>query len=255
MNVKILVLILIYFILASELDELNKEKEDTVTSELSTEDDIKVEEATDTVDLPQDDSCYFKLGMKSKFQSYKNQYHSNTLAKSKLDAQTEREKRRIISNKFSLGDFRWIGSCYRGELGQVSTLQNTIVNLENLLPAAFVHPNWYKERSTWIQAVKLCTEVNHFSSVLMYFEEVIKPIIMVPSWKETCGCMKWNRIQGELKPNKAKPKKSEKEKLPIEIVSDEEMEDVPSNNCFFLFCFVLQITNQLLNLCVDLFNF
>ena len=220
--------------LASELDELNKEKEDAVTSELSTEDETKVEGVNDSIDLPQDDSSYFKLGMNSNFQTYKNQYHSNALANSKWNAQIDKEKRRIISNKFSLGDFRWIGSCYRGELGQVSTLQNTLVNLENSLPAAFLHPNWYKERATWIQAVKLCTEINHFSSVLMYFEEVIKPIIMVPSWKETCGCIKWNRIQGELKPNKAKPKKSEKEKMPIEIASDEEMEESPSNLFFLL---------------------
>jgi len=125
-----------------------------------------------------------------------------------------------------LDGFRWIGSCFRGDLGQVSTLQNTLVNFESTIPAAFMHPNWYKERNFWIQAVKLCTEVTHFSAVLMYLEEIIKPIIMVNSWKQTCGSLQWDRIQGELKPAKSKQTKKSQQVEKIEVVSDDEI-DVP----------------------------
>ena len=119
------------------------------------------------------------------------------------------------------------------DLGQVSTLQNTIVNFENAIPAAFMHPNWHKERSLWIQAVKQCTEVNHFSSILMYLEEIIKPIIMVNSWKQTCGSLQWDRIQGELKPAKSKQTKKSQQLERIEVVSDDEI-DAPLGKLFFL---------------------
>lgn len=177
-------------------------------------------------ELPLDDVYYFKLGQDNSFQIYKNQYSHNSLAKSKADILFEKERKRYISNKFSLVEFRWIGSCYMGELSQVSTLQNTLVNFENSLPIAFLHPNWHKERKIWIQAVKLCTEVNHFSSILMFLEEVIKPIIMVSSWKDTCGALKWDRIQGELKPQKHnKSKKSQQQADRIEVVSDDEPDE------------------------------
>lgn len=211
---------------ASELDEINKkmlEEEETTTSQSSMS---ECESSLKEEQLPLDDLYYFKLGQGNSFQVYKNQYSHNALAKSKADILYEKERKRYISNKFSLVEFRWIGSCYMGELSQVSTLQNTLVNFESLLPIAFLHPNWHNERKTWIQAVKLCTEVNHFSSILMYLEEVIKPIIMVSSWKDTCGALKWDRIQGELKPQKQnKSKRSQQQTERIEVVSDDEPDE------------------------------
>ena len=229
------------FFPASELDEKQKDETTSQSSVSESESPVKVDK--EKKNLPHDDLYYFKLGQDSSYQLYKNQYSQNSLAKSKSDLLMEKERKRYIHSKFAMAEFRWIGSCYMGELSQVSTLQNTLVHFESLLPVAFLHPNWHNERKVWTQAVKLCTEVNHFSSVLLYLEDVIKPIIMVNSWKDTCGALKWDRIQGELKPQKqSKGKKSQQQQVEkIEVLSDDEPEEAIGTN-MYPFYFILFYT-------------
>lgn len=56
---------------------------------------------------------------------------------------------------------------------------------------------------------------------------------MVSPWKDTCGSLQWDRIQGELKPLKKPPKKSQQVEK-IEVVSDDEA-DIPIGR-ILLFC-------------------
>lgn len=186
------------------------------------EGDIPIEVASNKRDLPNDASSYFKLGMDNVFHSYKNQYSSNPNAKSKTELLIEKDRRRYLISKFQLNNFTWVGNSFKRKNNFALTFQNTLLTLENVLPAAFLHPIWYKIRLNWIEAVKLCNLVTDFVSVLLYFEKMIKPVLMVNVWNESCGSLKFTRIQGEVKSskgNKLKPR-IEKEKI-IDVIADD----------------------------------
>ena len=44
------------------------------------------------------------------------------------------------------GDFKWNGSIHGSKVLTISTLRLTIVQLENNVPAPFMHPNWASHR-------------------------------------------------------------------------------------------------------------
>ena len=114
---------------------------------------------------PLNDKCYFKLGMGGHFMSYKNQYSNNTLAKSKSALQAEKDKRRVLGNKFCLVDFKWNGQCYQGVVK--STLRSSFLSFESSIPTAFLHPVWYKQLPCWIKAVRLCNDVEEFLCIVI----------------------------------------------------------------------------------------
>ncbi|MGH0138330.1 UNVERIFIED_CONTAM: hypothetical protein FKN15_036066 [Acipenser sinensis] len=90
-------------------------------------------------------SNYFKLGQEGKYRVYHNQYSTNAMALNKHQHREDHDKRRHLSHKFCMtpaGDFKWNGSVHGSKVLTISTLRLTIIQLENNVPAPFLHPNW-----------------------------------------------------------------------------------------------------------------
>lgn len=129
-------------------------------------------------------------GMEGGYKSYQNQYSTNPLALNKHQHNEERDKRRHLSHKFSLtqaSEFKWNGSVYGNRAITMATLRLSIVQLENNIPAAFLHPNWSIHRSNWQKAVHMCQSPQDFALALAILEACMKPVIFNPVWHESLG--------------------------------------------------------------------
>uniref|UniRef100_A0A673KA52 Nucleosome-remodeling factor subunit BPTF-like n=1 Tax=Sinocyclocheilus rhinocerous TaxID=307959 RepID=A0A673KA52_9TELE len=158
-------------------------------------------------------SGFFKLGQEGKFRVYHNQYSTNTLALNKHQHREDHDKRRHLSHKFCMtpaGEFKWNGSLYGSKALTVSTLRLTIIQLENNIPAPFLHPNWASHRSNWIKAVQMCSKAREFALALAILECAIKPVVMLPMWKDSLGHTRLHRMTSVEREEKEKVKKREK---------------------------------------------
>ncbi|XP_051987780.1 nucleosome-remodeling factor subunit BPTF-like isoform X3 [Xyrauchen texanus] len=161
----------------------------------------------------QNGSGFFKLGNEGKFRVYHNQYSTNTLALNKHQHREDHDKRRHLSHKLCMtpaGDFKWNGSLYGSKALTVSTLRLTIIQLENNVPAPFLHPNWASHRSNWIKAVQMCSKAREFALALAILECAIKPVVMLPIWKDSLGHTRLHRMTSVEREEKEKVKKREK---------------------------------------------
>ncbi|XP_025083493.1 nucleosome-remodeling factor subunit BPTF-like isoform X4 [Pomacea canaliculata] len=161
-------------------------------------------------------SQYFRLGMEGGYKSYQNQYSTNPLALNKHQHNEERDKRRHLSHKFSLtqaSEFKWNGSVYGNRAITMATLRLSIVQLENNIPAAFLHPNWSIHRSNWQKAVHMCQSPQDFALALAILEACMKPVIFNPVWHESLGHTRLQRItSGDREEMKKREKEARKRK-------------------------------------------
>ncbi|XP_061578241.1 nucleosome-remodeling factor subunit BPTF-like isoform X2 [Cololabis saira] len=156
---------------------------------------------------------YFKLGQEGKYRVYHNQYSSNALALNKHQHREDHDKRRHLSHKFCMtpaGEFKWNGSIHGSKVLTISTLRLTIIQLENNVPAPFMHPNWTSHRTNWIKAVQMCSKAREFALALAILECAIKPVAMLPIWKDSLGHTRLNRMTSMEREEKEKVKKREK---------------------------------------------
>uniref|UniRef100_A0A674N1F9 Bromodomain PHD finger transcription factor n=1 Tax=Takifugu rubripes TaxID=31033 RepID=A0A674N1F9_TAKRU len=155
----------------------------------------------------------FKLGQEGKYRGYQNQHSTNVLALNKHQHREDHDKRRHLSHKFSLttaSEFKWNGSIYGSRSLIVSTLRLTIVQLETNIPGPFMHPNWASHRSNWNKAVQMCSKAREFALALAILECAIKPVVMLPVWKESLGHTRLHRMTAIEREEKEKVKKREK---------------------------------------------
>uniref|UniRef100_A0A8C9VDX6 Bromodomain PHD finger transcription factor n=1 Tax=Scleropages formosus TaxID=113540 RepID=A0A8C9VDX6_SCLFO len=158
-------------------------------------------------------SNYFKLGQEGKYRVFHNQYSTNTLALNKHQHREDHDKRRHLSHKFCMtpaGDFKWNGSVHGSKVLTISTLRLTIIQLENNIPAPFLHPNWASHRSNWIKAVQMCSKAREFALALAILECAIKPVAMLPVWKDSLGHTRLHRMTSIEREEKEKVKKRER---------------------------------------------
>ncbi|XP_074486723.1 nucleosome-remodeling factor subunit BPTF-like isoform X2 [Sebastes fasciatus] len=158
-------------------------------------------------------SQYFKLGQEGKYRVYHNQYSSNAVSLNKHQHREDHDKRRHLSHKFCMtpaGEFKWNGSIHGSKLLTISTLRITIIQLENNVPAPFMHPNWASHRTNWIKAVQMCSKAREFALALAILECAIKPVAMLPVWKDSLGHTRLNRMTSIEREEKEKVKKREK---------------------------------------------
>ncbi|XP_055753767.1 nucleosome-remodeling factor subunit BPTF-like isoform X8 [Salvelinus fontinalis] len=156
---------------------------------------------------------FFKLGQEGKFRVYHNQFSTNTLGLNKHQHREDHDKRRHLSHKFSLtpaGDFKWNGSIHGSKVLTISTLRLTIIQLETNVPAPFLHPNWASHRTNWIKAVQMCSKAREFALALAIMECAIKPVVMLPVWKDALGHTRLHRMTSMEREEKEKGKKREK---------------------------------------------
>ncbi|XP_063816886.1 nucleosome-remodeling factor subunit BPTF isoform X2 [Pseudophryne corroboree] len=158
-------------------------------------------------------SNYFKLGQEGKYRVYHNQYSTNSFALNKHQHREDHDKRRHLSHKFCvspMGEFKWNGSVHGSKVLTISTLRLTIVQLENNIPAPFLHPNWASHRSNWIKAVQMCSKPREFALALAILECAIKPVVMLPIWRESLGHTRLRRMTSMEREEKDKVKKKER---------------------------------------------
>ncbi|CAM9220445.1 unnamed protein product [Lampetra planeri] len=155
----------------------------------------------------------FKLGQEGKYRVYHNQYSTNVLALNKHQHREDHDKRRHLSHKFSLttaSEFKWNGSIHGSRSLTVSTLRLTIIHLETNVPAPFMHPNWASHRTNWNKAVQMCSKAREFALALAILECAIKPVVMLPVWKDSLGHTRMHRMTSMEREDKEKVKKREK---------------------------------------------
>uniref|UniRef100_A0AAZ3PFU5 Bromodomain PHD finger transcription factor n=1 Tax=Oncorhynchus tshawytscha TaxID=74940 RepID=A0AAZ3PFU5_ONCTS len=158
-------------------------------------------------------SHFFKLGQEGKFRVYHNQYSGNTLALNKPQHREDLDKRRHLSHKFCMtpaGDFKWNGSIHGSKVLTISTLRLTIIQLETNVPAPFMHPNWASHRNNWIKAVQMCSKAREFALAMAILECAIKPVALLPVWKDSLGHTRLHRMTSMEREEKEKVKKREK---------------------------------------------
>nr|XP_033945867.1 nucleosome-remodeling factor subunit BPTF-like isoform X1 [Pseudochaenichthys georgianus] len=155
----------------------------------------------------------FKLGQEGKYRVYHNQFSTNVLALNKHQHREDHDKRRHLSHKFSLtmaAEFKWNGSIFGSRSLTVSTLRLTIIQLESSVPGPFMHPNWASHRSNWNKAVQMCSKAREFALALAILECAIKPVVMLPVWKDSLGHTRLHRMTSMEREDKEKGKKREK---------------------------------------------
>uniref|UniRef100_A0A4W5MX63 Bromodomain PHD finger transcription factor n=1 Tax=Hucho hucho TaxID=62062 RepID=A0A4W5MX63_9TELE len=158
-------------------------------------------------------SHFFKLGQEGKYRVYHNQYSGNTLALNKPQHREDLDKRRHLSHKFCMtpaGDFKWNGSVHGSKVLTISTLRLTIIQLETNVPAPFMHPNWASHRNNWIKAVQMCSKAREFALAMAILECAIKPVALLPVWKDSLGHTRLHRMTSMEREEKEKVKKREK---------------------------------------------
>uniref|UniRef100_A0A3B5M8L7 Bromodomain PHD finger transcription factor n=1 Tax=Xiphophorus couchianus TaxID=32473 RepID=A0A3B5M8L7_9TELE len=158
-------------------------------------------------------SQFFKLGQEGKYRVYHNQYSANALALNKHQHREDHDKRRHLSHKFCMtpaGEFKWNGSIHGSKVLTISTLRLTIIQLENNVPSPFMHPNWASHRTNWIKAVQMCSKAREFALAMAILECAIKPVAMLPVWKDSLGHTRLNRMTSMEREEKEKVKKREK---------------------------------------------
>ncbi|XP_068386051.1 nucleosome-remodeling factor subunit BPTF isoform X12 [Eschrichtius robustus] len=156
---------------------------------------------------------YFKLGQEGKYRVYHNQYTTNSFALNKHQHREDHDKRRHLAHKFCLtpaGEFKWNGSVHGSKVLTISTLRLTITQLENNIPSSFLHPNWASHRANWIKAVQMCSKPREFALALAILECAVKPVVMLPIWRESLGHTRLHRMTSIEREEKEKVKKKEK---------------------------------------------
>lgn len=158
----------------------------------------------------------FKLGMDNNFKSYVNQYSTNPVALNKTQRNEERDKKRHLSHKFSLtqiSEFKWVGSLTGTRALLVSTLRQTILQLESNIQAPFMHTNWPLLRKPWTTAVSACVNPRDFARTLIVLQACIKSVVFASVWHDQLGHVKLQRVTAlEREEKKRQDKKEKKEK-------------------------------------------
>ncbi|MXQ87222.1 hypothetical protein E5288_WYG007510 [Bos mutus] len=152
---------------------------------------------------------YFKLGQEGKYRVYHNQYSTNSFALNKHQHREDHDKRRHLAHKFCLtpaGEFKWNGSVHGSKVLTISTLRLTITQLENNIPSSFLHPNWASHRANWIKAVQMCSKPREFALALAILECAVKPVVMLPIWRESLGHTRKSRAMESNRESKNKTK-------------------------------------------------
>lgn len=159
----------------------------------------------------------FRLGSEANYSSYINQFTSNPLALTKQQQLEQRDKKRSVSHKFSLIDFKWHGDTCGSKDIILNTLRFSIVGLENSIATSFMHPSWPVQRSTWVRAVHLSKTPKEFAAALSFLESSIRPICYLPVWNDAVGHVELHRVMSEAKQTGTKKKDHKEEEEEPEL--------------------------------------
>lgn len=78
--------------------------------------------------------------------------------------------------------------CISGGRSQlVNSLRQSVLQLENSIPLAFMHVNWSQLRKLWITAVNACNTPRDFARAMIALHACIKPVVFASVWHEQLG--------------------------------------------------------------------
>ncbi|KAF7271636.1 hypothetical protein GWI33_015487 [Rhynchophorus ferrugineus] len=155
----------------------------------------------------------YKLGMENTFKSYVNQFTTNIIALNKPQRNEERDKKRHLSHKFSLtpaSEFKWVGGSNGTKILLMNTLRHTILQLEQVVPSPFMHPNWHLLRKHWLNIVGGCQAPKDFAKALIVLQACIKPVCFANVWHDQLGHCRLFRITAQEREERKKIEKREK---------------------------------------------
>ncbi|XP_065199486.1 nucleosome-remodeling factor subunit NURF301 [Planococcus citri] len=155
----------------------------------------------------------FKLGMENSYKNYTNQYSMNQIALNKFQKSEERDKKRHMSYKFSLttaAEFKWPGNIYSNRSQLVNSLRQSVLQMENSIPPAFMHVNWSQMRKAWIAAVNSSNTPREFARAIIALHACIKPVVFASVWHDQLGHTKLIRITAAEREEKKRLDKKEK---------------------------------------------
>ena len=160
----------------------------------------------------------FRLGAEANYSSYVNQFTSNPLALTKQQQLEQRDKKRSVTHKFNLNEFKWHGEVCGSKEVILNTLRFSIVSLENSIASSFMHPSWPVQRSTWVKAVHLSKSPQEFAAALSLLESSIRPICYLSVWNDAVGHVELHRVMSEARQvgTKKKDHKEEEEEPELE---------------------------------------
>lgn len=159
----------------------------------------------------------FRLGQEGNYSAYVNQFTSNTLALNKHQHMDQRDRRRSVTHKFSLNEFKWHGDACGSKDVILNSLRFSIVGLENSVPTSFMHPSWPVQRSTWVRAVHLSKTPQEFAAALSFLESSIRPICYLSVWNDAVGHIELHRVMLEARQAGTKKKDHKEEEEEPEL--------------------------------------
>ncbi|QQP52172.1 Nucleosomeremodeling factor subunit NURF301like [Caligus rogercresseyi] len=157
-----------------------------------------------------------QAGQEGSFRSYVNQYSTNPMALSKVQANEERDKKRYMSHKFSLTDasaFKWQGNLFGSRSLLISTVRQSLIHLESSIPNMFMHSNWSILRKPWIGAVNQSLSSRDFSRALTVLQCCMRPCVMLSVWSDMLGHTSLKRVASGTKEEKKRAEKREKKEI------------------------------------------
>ena len=89
-------------------------------------------------------------------------------------------------------------------------IRATMLQLENSIPAMFLHTNWGLLRKPWIAAVGNSTTPRDFARALTVLHGCLKPCLLLNVWYEALGHTQLKKITAQLKEDKKKVEKRER---------------------------------------------
>lgn len=128
------------------------------------------------------------LGQDGTHKNYVNIYSANNLALSKTH-NSERDAFRSLGNKFCMtaNPFKWHGAMNGYSFTLTTTVRNTILRFETMLPQMFTHPCWPNRKSEWIKKVNYAQEPRDYARALSFLECAVKPILFKVAWYDSPG--------------------------------------------------------------------
>ncbi|CAD5210998.1 unnamed protein product [Bursaphelenchus okinawaensis] len=157
------------------------------------------------------------------YREYINEYTTNELAKSSKQRNKEKDKRRYMSQRFSLMDeYEFVWSCpknkdiYMNECYTGRNLQQSLLKFMDSLPDELYHRMWRAEKSIFMErmnknysnqpkdAEESKSMLMELRYLLLKFECVIRKPLFTNVWWNTLGITRLNRVTSDDKDRRTK---------------------------------------------------
>lgn len=69
----------------------------------------------------------------------------------------------------------------------LSTVRQTMLQLENAIASSLMHVNWSQLRKHWVNAVASSSSPRDFARAIIVLQACMKPAIYAPVWQESLG--------------------------------------------------------------------